>query len=209
MYFTQWKKNVFWFLYLHVGYVEDIKQLLFTLTKPEMAEVYSRYSAKAPEPLSAQFNDRIDKQSAVKAYNEKCGKVRNIPLFPSGISLSRFRCCFVLIFASHNSLLGNLLKKAILFTWCRCNLDMYFLYCDNRPATLFSSIAISWKCFNLYPSLSLSLSKRQRKKKCDYRSQIRKKLTNKFVYKCLCSFRARYLTTRCCHCSWNRDSHWF
>ena len=110
------KKNVFWFLYLHVGYVEDIKQLLFTLTKPEMAEVYSRYSAKAPEPLSAQFNDRIDKQSAVKAYNEKCGKVRNIPLFPSGISLSRFRCCFVLIFASHNSLLGNLVKKAILFT---------------------------------------------------------------------------------------------
>ena len=106
----------FWFLYLHVGYVEDIKQLLFTLTKPEMAEVYSRYSAKALEPLSAQFNDRIDKQSAVKAYNKKCGKVRNIPLFPSGISLSRFRCCFVLIFASHNSLLRNVLKKAILYT---------------------------------------------------------------------------------------------
>ena len=114
--YTMKKKILFWFLYLHVGYVEDIKQLLFTLTKPEMAEVYSRYSAKAPESLSAQFNDRIDKQSAVKAYNEKCGKVRNILLFPSGISLSRFRCCFVLIFASHNSLLGNLLKKAILFT---------------------------------------------------------------------------------------------
>ena len=158
MYFTQWKKKIlFWFLYLHVSYAEDIKQLLFTLTKPEMAEVYSRYSAKAPEPLSAQFNDRIDKQSAVRAYNAKCGKVRNILLFPSGISLSRFRCCFVLIFASHNSLLGNLLKKAILFTWCRCNLHMYFLYCDNRPATLFSSIAISWKCFNLYLSPSLSL----------------------------------------------------
>ena len=57
-----------------------MKELLFTLSKPEMAEVYSRYSAKAPEPLSAQFNDYIDKQSAVKAY-----------------------CCFVLIFASHNS----------------------------------------------------------------------------------------------------------
>ena len=110
------KKKFFWFLYLHVGYVEDIKQLLFTLTKPEMAEVYSRYSAKALEPLSAQFNDRIDKQSAVKAYNKKCGKVRNTPLFPSGIFLSRFRCGFVLIFASHNSLLGNLLKKAILYT---------------------------------------------------------------------------------------------
>ena len=63
---------------LHAGYVEDMKQLLFTLTKPEMAEVYSRYSAKAPEPLSAQFNDRIDKQSAVTAYKEKCGKIKNI-----------------------------------------------------------------------------------------------------------------------------------
>ena len=66
---------------LHVGYVKDMKQLLFTLTKPEMAEVYSRYSVKAPEPLSAQFNDRIDKQSAVTAYKEKCGKMRNIQLF--------------------------------------------------------------------------------------------------------------------------------
>ena len=43
--YTIKKKKFFWFLYLHVGYVEDIKQLLFTLTKPEMAEVYSRYSA--------------------------------------------------------------------------------------------------------------------------------------------------------------------
>ena len=81
-----------------------------------MAEVYSRYSAKALEPLSAQFNDRIDKQSAVKAYKEICGKMRNIQLFPTGISLSCFRFCFVLIFASHNSLLTNLVKKAILFT---------------------------------------------------------------------------------------------
>ena len=60
------KKNFFCFLYLHEGYVEDMKQLLFTLTKPEMAEVYSRYSCKAPEPLTAQFNDRMDKQTAVK-----------------------------------------------------------------------------------------------------------------------------------------------
>ena len=110
------KKNLYWFLCLHVGHVEDIKQLLFALTKPEMAEVYSRYSGKVLEPLSAQFNDCINKLTVVKAYKEKCGKIRNIQLFPTGSSLSRFRCCFVLIFASHNSLLANLLKKAILFT---------------------------------------------------------------------------------------------
>ena len=104
-------------LYLHKGYVEDMKQLLFTLTKPEMAEVYSRYSAHAPEPLSAQFDDRVDKESAVKAYKEKCGKRNEIQLFPTGaVSLSHFRCCFLLILSSHNSLLANLLKKAMLFT---------------------------------------------------------------------------------------------
>ena len=107
------KNPLLWSLYLHKGYVEDMKQLLFTLTKPEMAEVYSRYSAKAPEPLSAQFSDRMDKESAVKAYKEKCGKRKNIQLFPTGIFLSHFRCCFVLIFASQTS---KLTKEAILFT---------------------------------------------------------------------------------------------
>ena len=50
--------------------MEDLKELLITLTKPEMAETYSRYSTKAPEPSSAQLNDCIDKQSSVKAYTE-------------------------------------------------------------------------------------------------------------------------------------------
>ena len=58
---------------LHLDYVEDLKELLITLTKPEMAETYSRYSTKAPEPSSAQFNDCIDKQSSVKAYTEMRG----------------------------------------------------------------------------------------------------------------------------------------
>ena len=46
-----------------------------------MVEIFSKCSAKAPEPLSAQFNDCIDKQSAVKAYTEKCGKMRTIQPF--------------------------------------------------------------------------------------------------------------------------------
>lgn len=48
-----------------------------------MTEVYNRYSTKAPEPLSAQFSDRKDKQSAVKAYKEKCAK-GSTQLFPTG-----------------------------------------------------------------------------------------------------------------------------
>ena len=152
-----------------------------------MAEVYSRYSAKAPEPLSAQFNDRIDKQSAVKAYNEKCGKGRNIPLFPSGISLSRFRCCFVLIFASHNSLLGNLVKKAILFTWCCCNLDTSCIVITDQPLCFQVSL-----CFGnvlIYLSLSLSLFQIGKEKKnvmTDHRLE-RSLLTNLFTNVCAVS----------------------
>ena len=78
-----------------------MKQLLFTLTKPEMAEVYSRYSAHAPEPLSAQFDDRVDKESAVKAYKEKCGKRNKIQLFPTGaVSLSHFMLLFAYLVKS-------------------------------------------------------------------------------------------------------------
>ena len=50
-----------------------------------MTEVFKRYSAKAPEPISAQFRDRVDKQSAVKGYQEKCEKRSSAPLFPTGM----------------------------------------------------------------------------------------------------------------------------
>lgn len=64
------------------GYIEDMKQLLFTLTKP-----------KAPEPLTAQFTDRMDKQSAVKAYKEKYGKRNNVQLFPTGMFTFQVMLC--------------------------------------------------------------------------------------------------------------------
>ena len=50
-----------------------------------MTEVFKRYSAKAPEPISTQFRDRVDKQSAVKGYQEKCEKRSSAPLFPTGM----------------------------------------------------------------------------------------------------------------------------
>ena len=65
-------------------YVEHVKLLLFNMTKPEMMEVYDRYSAKTPESLTAQFGDRIDKKSAVKAHKEKCEQRGASQLFPSG-----------------------------------------------------------------------------------------------------------------------------
>ena len=67
------------------GYAEEIKKLVFHLSKQEMSEVFDRYSARTPEPLTAQFSGRIDKESAVKAYEEKEGQRISTPLFPASM----------------------------------------------------------------------------------------------------------------------------
>lgn len=64
-------------------YAEDIKKLLFNLSKQEMKEVFDRYSARTPEPLTAQFSGRIDKETAVKARKEKQGQGTSTQLFPA------------------------------------------------------------------------------------------------------------------------------
>lgn len=64
-------------------YAEDIKKLLFNLSKQEMKEVFDRYSARTPEPLTAQFSGRIDKETAVKARKEKQGQGISTQLFPA------------------------------------------------------------------------------------------------------------------------------
>lgn len=50
-----------------------------------MTEVFQRYLAKASEPLSTQFSDRVDKQSAVKGYQDKCEKRSSAPLYPTSL----------------------------------------------------------------------------------------------------------------------------
>ena len=62
-----------------------MKKLLFTLTKPEMTEVYNRYAAKVPEPLSTQFKDCLDKPPAVKAYMETHDQRTSATLFPTSL----------------------------------------------------------------------------------------------------------------------------
>ncbi|KAK2552961.1 hypothetical protein P5673_025663 [Acropora cervicornis] len=64
-------------------YAEDIKKLLFNLSKQEMKEVFDRYSARTPEPLTAQFSGHIDKETAVKARKEKQGQGISTQLFPA------------------------------------------------------------------------------------------------------------------------------
>lgn len=53
------------------GYVDTLKNLLFTLPKAEMKKVDEKYAARVPEPLNQQFPDRVNKEDAVKFYQAR------------------------------------------------------------------------------------------------------------------------------------------
>lgn len=50
-----------------------------------MKEVFDRYSARTPEPLTAQFSGRVDKETAVKTHEEKQGQRISTQLFPASM----------------------------------------------------------------------------------------------------------------------------
>ena len=74
-----------------IGYAEDIKKLLFNLSKQEMKEVFDRYSAQTPEALTAQFSGRVDKETAVKTHEEKQGQRISTQLFPTSVLHFNYR----------------------------------------------------------------------------------------------------------------------
>ena len=51
---------------LSSGYVKDIKNTLFSLTRSEMKEVLRNVLAKQPKPLTSQFEGRISKEEAIE-----------------------------------------------------------------------------------------------------------------------------------------------
>ena len=46
--------------------MEDIKQLLFSMTKQERDNVGAKYKAKIPDPLNHQFLERTSKDTAIR-----------------------------------------------------------------------------------------------------------------------------------------------
>ena len=59
-----------------------MKNLLFTLPKSEMKEIYTKQKKKEPEPLTAQFSHRLLREDAIKRQKERQQKTTE--LFPSG-----------------------------------------------------------------------------------------------------------------------------
>ena len=73
---------------ISIGYVQEIKKLLFAMTKEkdmsQLKAVYEKYNANVPESLSSQFPDRVNKPEAVQHHIERTQKETG-KLYPSGI----------------------------------------------------------------------------------------------------------------------------
>ena len=73
---------------LSIGYVQEIKELLFAMTKEkdlsQLKAVYEKYNANVPESLSSQFPDRVNKPEAIQHHIERTQKETS-KFYPSGI----------------------------------------------------------------------------------------------------------------------------
>lgn len=74
--------------------MDEMKKLLFSLSRAVMKEKFTEYSSKAPTSLASQFPDRVGRTEAVEAYNKRIKKNTNTQLFPTGNS-SFFRSFLV------------------------------------------------------------------------------------------------------------------
>lgn len=71
----------FFFCFKIIGYVQDIKQLLFSMTKQERDDIRAKYKAKIPNPLNHQFPERNSKDTAIRRHEAR--KQLQTELFPS------------------------------------------------------------------------------------------------------------------------------
>ena len=71
---------------LSSGYVKDIKDTLFSLTRNKMKEILTNVLAKQPKPLTSQFEDRISKQEAIEKHQAR-SLIETIPHPPGEINV--------------------------------------------------------------------------------------------------------------------------
>lgn len=80
-----------------LGYVDTMRDLLFTMTSAERKHVLSKYLEKEPKPLNTQFPHRSDKDTAVKNYCLNKERLKT-PLFPAGLMIFLINILFTVTF---------------------------------------------------------------------------------------------------------------
>ena len=64
-------------LFVYLGYVESMKNVLFSLSLSTLKEVAERYSAKVPKLLCAGFPDRVDKRHSTQELSSQSKKKKH------------------------------------------------------------------------------------------------------------------------------------
>lgn len=91
-----------WFISIfYTDYVDDIKQLLFSMTKQERDTIRAQYKAKIPEPLTNQFTDRVSKDTAIKRHEAR--KELRTELFPSGEVFTKNKNIYIYLIINKQS----------------------------------------------------------------------------------------------------------
>ena len=74
-----------------LGYVQDIKEVLFSASKEERLQAPEKYTERQPPPLNTQFGERFPKAGAVKQQLQR--KMNITQLYPPGIYGLHFFIC--------------------------------------------------------------------------------------------------------------------
>ena len=67
--------------FLSPGYVDEIREMLFTVPLSDHQGIYEEFKAHQPEPLNRRFENRRSKTDAVKLHLEKKNQ-RSHELYP-------------------------------------------------------------------------------------------------------------------------------
>lgn len=68
--------------FIYLGYVDNMRTLLFSLSPQEMKTTRDGFKVNIPEPLNRQFTNRASRLDALKKYEERKEKVTI--LYPEG-----------------------------------------------------------------------------------------------------------------------------
>jgi hypothetical protein len=73
-------------MFYFIGYVEDLRQVLFNISEDDLDKIKKKYKRKVPEPLKSTFTNKTPRDDAITRNSARKRKVAE--LFPSGIQFS-------------------------------------------------------------------------------------------------------------------------
>lgn len=63
-------------------YVDEIRELVFSMLQAERNSILSKYKTETPAPLNSQFTDKRNRAEAVQNYSKR--KQKDTAAYPSG-----------------------------------------------------------------------------------------------------------------------------